>query len=91
MLAPPSLAGGENATEMLFDPAVTDVTVGAPGGPSVTTGADGADGGPNPALSSARTVHVYVDAAVKFETTIGDADPFFERVTPPLLEMHIAL
>src|SRR5580704_8834225 len=56
----------------------------------VTTAADGADGGPNPTLFFAMTVQVYVLAALRFFTSIGDALASFERVTPPSDDTHAA-
>jgi hypothetical protein len=49
----------------------------------VTTAADGDDGGPNPTLFLAMTVQVYVLAALRPFTRIGDVPASFERVTPP--------
>jgi len=57
---------------------------------SVTTADDGADGGPNPTLFFAMTVQVYVLAALRCVTRIGEAPASFERVTPPSDDTHAA-
>jgi hypothetical protein len=64
--------------------------VGAAGDPRIT-GNDAADVGPDPAAFVALTVHVYVPAVVRPGTTIGLAAPFCVPVTPPLLDVHVAV
>jgi hypothetical protein len=79
---PPLPAGAENATVTLWCPAVAEVMAGAPGtvitgGASVTTGAELAEGAPEPTRFRAVTLHVYVFAAVRPLTRVGDACSVF--------------
>lgn len=64
--------------------------VGAPGEPTITE-ADGADAGPVPRAFVAFAVHVYLFAVVTPVTVNGDTVPVLVRVTPPLLDAHLAV
>ena len=93
---PPLLAGGENDTVTLWNPAVTDVIVGAPGTVTAATGSQpepmSADGGPNPLPDCpAITLHVYVFPTVRPVTVVGDPCSVLERLSPPSLDVHTTL
>ena len=81
-----------NANVMLRNPpALTDVIVGAPGATGrATTRGDGADARPDPTRLLALTVHRYVTAAVRPVTVIGECSASRERMTAPLVEVHVA-
>ena len=55
------------------------------------TGAEGADGAPRPFRFRAATVQVYVLPELRSLTLIDDECRVFERVRPPLLDVHTAL
>jgi hypothetical protein len=55
------------------------------------TGAEGAEAAPRPLRFRAATVHAYVLPELRSLTLIGDACRVFDRVRPPLLEVHTAL
>ena len=87
----------ETAAGSLVPPAAVSLGIppGLPRGfaqcESVVTGADAADGAPRPLRFLAATVHVYVLPALRSLTLIGDACRVFDRVRPPLLDVHTAL
>lgn len=94
IFAPPSEAGAETVTDTPATPGVAAVIVGAPGTvgrgapAAITTGADCGDGAPKPARLRASTSHVYVFAAVRPFTRIGDAWAICDRLAPPSLDVH---
>ena len=91
MIALPLLARALNATFSEPEATLTALTrVGAAGAPTITA-ADRADHGPAPREFVARAVHVYRLPDVRRVTVNGDAAPAFERVTPPLLDSHLAV
>ena len=83
---------GDDNRAVIDDPAVTAVIVTAPGRTGkTTTEPDGADAGPDPKRFRAVTVQAYVLPAVRCSTPMLWLELLSDRVTPPLLETHVAL
>jgi hypothetical protein len=74
----------------VVDPVTAATAVGAAGDPTITA-AEAVEAVPGPTAFVAVTVQVYVRAVVSAVTVIGLAAPELEPVTPPLLEVQVAV
>jgi len=90
-MAEPPVAGATNATRICV---LLMVSVGAACAEGTVAGivdTDGAYSGLLPTALVAWTVHVYVLPFVSADTRLGEVAPLLLPLTPPSLEVHVAV